>query len=107
MLSWFGRSGTLPQPPTVGSALRPMCALCIPVFVPRLALHAVLLPPPAADVCLPPATPLESTLMEVIILNTLNPFRMNAGLARPQFAQFWCNVSPCRINTCKGDNILG
>jgi 16S rRNA (adenine1518-N6/adenine1519-N6)-dimethyltransferase len=26
---------------------------------------------------------------------------MNAGLARPQFAQFWCNVSAFKINTCK------
>src|SRR6266852_3053401 len=69
--------------------------------------HVVLLPQ-AADVCLPSVypeqrrvTPLESTLVEVFILNTLNLFRMNTCRAKPHFAQFWCNVSPFRINTCK------
>ncbi len=62
--------------------------------------HVVLLPQ-AADVCLPSATSLESTLVEVFILNSLNPFRMNTCRAKPHFAQFWCNISPFRINTCK------
>src|SRR5260370_6793216 len=69
--------------------------------------QAVLLPQ-AADVCLPfvypeqrRATSLESTLAEVFILNSLNPFRMNTCHGEPPFAQFWCNVSPFRINTCK------
>src|SRR5213594_103536 len=72
-----------------------------------LAHHVVLLPQ-AADVCLPSVypeqrrvTPLESTLVEVFILNSLNPFRMNTCHAKPHFAQFWCNVTPFRINTCK------
>src|SRR5258708_39201172 len=70
--------------------------------------HAVLLIPAAAEVCFPSVyleqrrvTPLESTLVEVFILSTLNPFRMNTCRAKPHFAQFWCNVSPFRINTCK------
>src|SRR5260370_14275872 len=65
--------------------------------------HAVTLTTPKADVCLPPvyheqrrATLLESTLVEVFILNSLNLFRMNTF-----FAQFWCNLSPFRMNTCK------
>ncbi len=69
--------------------------------------HVVLLPQ-AADACLSSvyreqrrATSLESTLVEVFILNTLNPFRMNTCRAKPHFAQFWCNVSSFRINTCK------
>src|SRR2546425_1621695 len=65
-----------------------------------LARHAVPLLP-AAHVCLFSATPPESTLAEVFILNSLNPFRMNACHGRPPLAQFWCNVSPFRINTCK------
>src|SRR6266849_301339 len=63
--------------------------------------HVALPTPPAADVCLPSGTPLESTLAEVFILNSLNPFRMNSCHGKPPFAQFWCNVSPFRINTCK------
>jgi hypothetical protein len=40
--------------------------------------HAVLLTPSKSAVPrLPPATPLESTLVEVFILNNLNFFRMN------------------------------
>src|SRR2546425_8414765 len=62
--------------------------------------HVVLLPQ-AAYVCLPSATFLKSTLVEVFILNSLNPFRMNTCRAKPHFAQFWCNISPFRINTCK------
>src|SRR2546425_2528860 len=69
--------------------------------------HVVPLPQ-AADVCLPSVypeqrrvTPLESTLVEVFILSTLNPFRINTCRAKPHFAQFWCNISPFRINTCK------
>ncbi len=69
--------------------------------------HVVLLPQ-AADVCLPSvypeqrrATSLESTLVEVFILNSLNPFKMNTCRAKPHFAPFWCNVSPFRINTCR------
>src|SRR6266852_7192320 len=61
-----------------------------------------------ADVCLPSVyheqrrvTPLESTLVEVFILNSLNPFRINTCRAKPHFAHFWCNVTPFRINTCK------
>ena len=70
--------------------------------------HVVLLTAPTADVRLPPvyheqrrATSLKSTLVEVFILSTLNPFRMNTCRAKPHFAQFWCNISPFRINTCK------
>src|SRR2546425_9226130 len=62
--------------------------------------HVVLLPQ-AAYVCLPSATFLKSTLVEVFILNSLNPFRINTCRAKPHFAQFWCNISPFRINTCK------
>jgi hypothetical protein len=50
---------------------------------------------------IPPATPLESTLVDVFILNSLNLFRINADLESPHFAQFWCNATPFRINTCK------
>src|SRR5260370_39068877 len=70
--------------------------------------HAVPLTTPKADVCLAPvypeqrrATPLESTLVEVFILNSLNLFRMNTLCGPPRFAQFWCNLNPFRINTCK------
>src|SRR5712691_9746541 len=63
--------------------------------------HAAPLTTPKADVCLAPATPLESTLAEVFILNNLNFFRMNTFCWSPRFAQFWCNVSPFRINTSK------
>src|SRR5712692_3193456 len=63
--------------------------------------HHVFPLPAAADVCLPSGTPLESTLAEVFILNSLNPFRMNSCHGKPPFAQFWCNVNPFRINTCK------
>src|SRR5216684_5846985 len=76
--------------------------------LPRASMGHVVLLPQAADVCLPSVypeqrrvTPLESTLVEVFILNTLNLFRMNTCRAKPHFAQFWCNVSPFRINTCK------
>jgi len=47
-------------------------------------------------------TSLESPLVEVFILNNLNPLRMNTDSGGPHFAQFWCNVSPFRMNTCKG-----
>src|SRR5437899_6247229 len=70
--------------------------------------HAVALNAPEPHVCLPPvypeerrATLLESTLVEVLILNTLNLFRMNTNWGRPRFAQFCGNVTPFRINTCK------
>src|SRR5260370_9226 len=70
--------------------------------------QAVPLTTPKADVCLPPvypeqrrATPLEPTLVEVFILNSLNLFRMNTFCGSPRFAQFWCNLSPFTINTCK------
>jgi len=50
----------------------------------RASMGHVVLLPQAADVCLPSvypeqrrATSLESTLVEVFILNTLNPFRIN------------------------------
>src|SRR5260370_42426082 len=76
--------------------------------LPRASMGHVVLLPQAADVCLPSVypeqrrvTPLESTLVEVFILNSLNPFRMNTCRAKPHFAQFWCNISPFRINTCK------
>src|SRR5260370_12810782 len=49
-------------------------------------------------------THLESTLLKVLILNNLNLFRMNTYKKqgkRPLLAQFWCNVSPFRMNTCK------
>src|SRR5258708_29978601 len=70
--------------------------------------HAVLLTAPAADVCLPPvyheqrrATPPESTPIEVFIPGDLNLFRINADWGTQPFAQFSCNASPFRINTCK------
>src|SRR5713101_1845288 len=76
--------------------------------LPRASMGHVVLLPQAADACLSSvyreqrrATSLESTLVEVFILNTLNPFRMNTCRAKPHFAQFWCNVSSFRINTCK------
>src|SRR5258708_2886423 len=76
--------------------------------LPRASMGHVVLLHQAADVCLPSVypeqrrvTPLESTLAEVFILNSLNPFRMNTCRAKPHFAQFWCNVTPFRINTCK------
>jgi hypothetical protein len=37
----------------------------------------------------------------VFILNNLNLLRMNAHTEWSYFAQFWCNASPFRINTCK------
>src|SRR5229473_587884 len=76
--------------------------------LPRASMGHVVLLPPAAAVCLPSVypeqrwvTPPESTLAEVFILNSLNPFRMNTCHGEPRFAQFLCNVSPFRINTCK------
>ncbi len=73
--------------------------------------HAVLLNAPTVDPRLPPARPeerratvLESTLIgmpQVFILNSLNLFRMNTFCGSPRFAQFWCNLNPFRINTCK------
>src|SRR5713226_1805541 len=73
-----------------------------------MCLRHVVLLPQAADVCLPSVYPeqrrgtsLKSTLVDVFILNTLNPFRMNTCHGKPPFAQFWCNVSLFRINTCK------
>src|SRR5258708_21591646 len=70
--------------------------------------QAVPLTTPKADVCLAPvypeqrrATLLESTLVEVFILNSLNLFRMNTFCGSSRFAQFWCNLNPFRINTCK------
>jgi len=47
------------------------------------------------------ATPLESTLADVFILNSLNLFRISVDLERSHFAQFLCNVSPFRINTSR------
>jgi len=47
---------------------------------------------------------LESTLTKVFILKNFKPFRMNTyekAPEEPHFAQFWCNVSPFRMNTCK------
>ncbi len=49
-----------------------------------LARHAVSLTAPEAEVCLPSTTFLESRIV-----------------ARGQFAQFWRNVTPFRINTYK------
>ena len=66
-----------------------------------LARHAAFLIATEGDVRLPPATPLESTLVDVFIPNSLNLFRINADLERSHFAQFWCNVTQFRINTCK------
>src|SRR5260370_14102689 len=73
--------------------------------------HAVLLTAPAADPRLPPvypeqrrATVIESTLigmLQVFIPNNLKHFRMKKISKNPHFAQFWCNVSPFRINTSK------
>src|SRR5229473_6174232 len=83
-----------------------------------LARRAVLLTSPTAEPCLPTvypeqrrATPLESTLigmLQVFILNNLKLFRINTyekrggkGRKGAHFAQFWCNVSPFRMNTSK------
>ena len=70
--------------------------------------QAVPLTTPKGGVCRAPvypeqrrAIPLESTLVEVFILNSLNLFRMNTFCWSPRFAQFWCNLNPFRINTCK------
>src|SRR5260370_7599899 len=70
--------------------------------------HVVLLTAPTADVRLPPvyheqrrATTPESTPVEVFIPGDLNLFRISADVGRPHLAQFWCNASPFRINTCK------
>jgi hypothetical protein len=41
-------------------------------------------------------------MAEVFILNSLKPFRINTYEkwgGGPQFAQFWCNVSPFKMNT--------
>src|SRR5258708_4020334 len=65
-----------------------------------LARHVVPLPA-AAYVCLPSASLLESTLVEVFILNSLKAFGMNTCHGRTRFAQFWCNVTPFKINTYK------
>jgi len=49
-------------------------------------------------------THLESTLIEMLILSNSKFFRLNIYKKqgkRPLFAQFWCNVSPFRMNTCK------
>ena len=54
---------------------------------------------PPIDARLPPATPQESTLVEVFIPSSLNLFGINADWGRPHSAQFLCNVSPFRINT--------
>jgi hypothetical protein len=59
--------------------------------------HAVLLTIPEADPRRPPATPLESTpigMLQVLILNNLNLFRINTFSGLPRFAQFWCSASP-------------
>src|ERR1700737_4615287 len=59
--------------------------------------HAVLFTIPEADPRLIPATPLESTLvamLQVLILNNLNLFRMNTFSGLPRSAQFWCSASP-------------
>src|SRR3989442_6554018 len=62
------------------SALQTMLAR-----LPRASMgRAVFLTAPEADVRLPTATPLESTLV-----------------ARGHFAQFLYNITPFRINTCK------
>src|SRR6266403_4451741 len=63
--------------------------------------HQVVPLPPSADVCPPSATLLESTLVGVFILNSLKSFRMNTCHGKPRFAQFWCNLTPFRINTSK------
>src|SRR5260370_25288008 len=65
------------------------------------ARHAVPLTAQEADSRLPPATSLESTRLEMFTLNNLNLFRMSTDRGRACFAQFWCKVSPFRINTCK------
>src|SRR2546428_10744475 len=70
--------------------------------LPRASMgHAVALNAPEAHVCLPPATLLESTLVEVFFLNNLNVFKMNTYTGGPHFSQFWCKASPPRINNCK------
>src|SRR5260370_42402380 len=65
------------------------------------ARHAVPLTAQEADSRLPPATSLESTRVEMFTLNNSNLFRMSTDRGRACFAQFWCKVSPFRINTCK------
>src|SRR5260370_24373668 len=80
-----------------------------------LARRAVLLTAPTAEPRLPTvypeqrrATPLEPTLVQVLILNNSKLFRITTyekgggkGRKRARFAQFWCNVTPFRINTSK------
>src|SRR5713226_2942785 len=66
--------------------------------------RAVLLTAQGSDPRLLPTILLESTLigtLQVFILNSLKPFRMNKIAKSPYFAQFWCTVNPFRINTCK------
>src|SRR2546425_9923472 len=68
------------------------------------AHHAVLLTAQGSDPRPLPTILLESTLtgtLQVFILNNLKPFRMNKISKNPHFAQFWCNISPFRINICK------
>src|SRR5260370_22708661 len=80
-----------------------------------LARRAVLLTAPTAEPRLPTvypeqrrATPLEPTLVQVLILNNSKLFRITTyekgggkGRKRARFAQFWCNATPFRINTSK------
>src|SRR5258708_12519066 len=66
--------------------------------------RAVLLTTQGSDPRLLPTILLESTLigtLQVFILNNLKPLRMNKISKNPHFAQFWCNISSFRINTCK------
>jgi hypothetical protein len=60
---------------------------------------------PTPDSRLPTATLLETTLIArlqvLIILNSLNFFRMNTFSGILRFAQFWCNLNPFRMNTSK------
>src|SRR5260370_41467833 len=68
------------------------------------ARREVLLTAQGSDPRLLPTILLESTLigmLQVFILNNLKPFRMNKVTKDPHFAQFWCSVTPFRINTCK------
>src|SRR5216684_172920 len=75
-----------------------------PAFRAMPARRAVLLTAQGLDPRLLPTILLESTLigtLQVFILNNLKPFRMNKITKSPHFAQFWCTVTPFRINTCR------
>jgi len=63
--------------------------------LPRASMgHAVALNAPEAHVCLPPATLLESTLVEVFFLNNLNVLKMNHLYWRAAFCTILVQCKP-------------